>query len=492
MKILTRLIQVVIISIPIVLLGWLVNQQFAPNGSFRVQYSVGLSSPFIDRLLPDARVNQPEQEGREWVEKLIGDPVFFFVHPQRQFDRAKFEIWFQNKDVKIVEFGGLARKNPEVYDLQPMQNLLIDQSNWFRLDDGETILLQRNKTFESIQEFLLNLPAPDKIAVYHTDLLLPFRLQEYKASDDLQTINVSLRGHHEFKTYINRETLFDRFEYTDMNRDEGADPIVVTVFDEQGRPVADARADDDLDLTKLGRPSRMRSLEVAVDGLEEGVYKIVFDSSRDIFIRNIKTTQNKFVVMNGVYLGDEIAYREPAQSVELFTTAKRIQAQTRHSDGVQTVHVGNKSFSIEEPYQLYTFSSESPGVIDIDVEKVDIELFVDQPIAFSAETFFNPEPNRLRYYTDMDAEGLDYVIAEYQSPEKRGGWYVANVDVDLNRLFFETEKPNLTFFREGNWKFVFSLPGIVEQNASMFVKGMNVTFQGRALSLREMIRYFQD
>ena len=492
MKILTRLIQLLLILTPLVILCWLLQEQFAPSGIFVVHTVVGDHSPFIDRLLPDTRVHEPVQENGQWIQEVTGDPAFFFVHPQRQFDTATVELWFQNENVPIVEFGGLARTSPEVYDLQPMQNLLIDQSSWSRITDGDQVLLQRTKTFNSIQDFLGHLPAPDTIAAYHTDILPPFRLKGYQSSSTEQTINVSLRGHHKFKTYLKDETLSARFEYMDMNRDEGADPVVVTVFDEEGRPVGDARADDDGDLSKLGRSSGMRSVELSLPGLSEGVYKIVFDVSRDIFLRNIKTTQTKFVAVNGVYLGDEIGYREPGKAVTLYTTAKRIQSQTRHSEGVQTLSVGGKPFAIEEPYKLYIFTSQSPGVIDVRVDKLDIELFVDQPIAFSPADFFNPEPNRLRYYTDVDAEGIDYIIANYRSSEKRGDWYVATMDVDLGLLHFETEHPDLQFFRDGNWKFVVSSAGIEERGGSIKIHEINMTFHGRPITATELLQHFKN
>lgn len=492
MMVLTRLIQLVLVLIPIVILGWLVDQQFAPGGTFAIRHSVGEPSPFIDRLLPDARVLAPIKQDGDWVQSLIGDPVFFFVHPQRAFERATFEIWFQNEDVPIVEFGGLARKQPEVYDLQPMQNLLIDQSTWFRLDENGTVLLQRNKQFDSIDAFLKNLPSPEDIAVYQTDILPPFRLPAYRASTLERTVNISLRGRHAFKTYIKDELLSMRFEYMDMNRDEGADPVVVTVFDEQGRPVGSSRLDDDGDVSKLGRSSSLRSINLSLSGLEEGVYKVDFDVSRDIFIRNLKTTQSKLVAMNGIYLADEVGYREPANAVTLYTSAKRMQMQTRHSDGVQTLQIAGKAFQIEEPYRLYTYTSESPGLIDVDVVKGDIELFVDQPIAFSADMFFNPEPNRLQFYTNLDTQGIDYVIATYQSPEKRGDWYVAKMDVDLSRLHFETDEPDLRFFRNGNWKFVLSLPGSDKRESLFRVKNIDIRFEGKEVTIGEILGALQN
>lgn len=489
MIVLTRFLQLVLILIPVGLLGWLLNEQIVFDGTYEIQHVVGQPSPFVDQLLPDARVKKPVLQDGEWVQELVADPVFFFVHPQRQFDRAFFDIWFQNTNVPIVEFGGLAQVSPEIYDLHPIQNLLIDQSTWFRLDDGKTVLLQRNKQFDSIDAFLNHLPSPDSVAVYHSDVLPPFRLNGYVPTTTEQVITVSLRGRHEFKTYLKDEPLSLQMEFMDMNRDEGADPLSLTVFNEQGQVVGGVNKGDDGDLSKLAQPSSMQSVQLSVNDLPEGVYKIVLDASRDLFVRTIKTTQQKFVVMNGLFLADDVGYRPMPQAVTLFTTAKRLQAQTRHSEGIQTVTIGGKPFSIAQPYELYTYSASSPGLTDIVVPKPDIELFVDQPVAFSSNAFFNPEPNRLQFYTDLDAQGIDFVIADYQSPEKRGDWYVAHVDMDLHKLTFQTKKPDLRFFREGSWKFVFSLPGVQEKNASIKVHALDLAFQGKTFTMRDVLSY---
>jgi len=489
MIVLTRLIQLILVLTPIGLLGWLLNEQVVFDGSYEISHQVGKPSPFIDQLLPDVRVKKPVVQDGEWVQELVADPVFFFVHPQRQFDRAYFDIWFQNTQVPIVEFGGLAQVSPEVYDLYPIQNLLIDDSKWFRLDDGKTVLLQRNKQYDSISAFLNHFPSPESVAVYHSNVLPPYRLSGYIASTTEQVVNVSLRGRHEFKTYIKEEPLSVHFDFMDMNRDEGADALSVTVLNEQGQVVGGVSAQDDGDLSKLAQPSPIRSVDVTVQDLPEGVYKIVVDASRDLFIRTIKTTQQKFVVMNGLFLADDVGYRSEPQSVTVFTTAKRLQAQTRHSEGVQTMLVGGKPFALTQPYELYTFSSSRPGLTDVFVPKPDVELFVDQPVAFTSQAFFNPEPNRLQFYTDVDAQGIDFILAEYQSPEKQGDWYVAHVDMDLHKLAFQTNKPDMRFFREGSWKFVFSLPGVQEKKASLKVKSIDLALQGKTFTVRDLVSY---
>ena len=129
----------------------------------------------------------------------------------------------------------------ETYTLLPLHNRLIDESDWNRIDEDGLVLLQREKTYGSIKDFFANPPSRDDVAVYRTNLDIPYRQDDYQPTSATQTIDVSLRGHHEFKTYIKDETLFFTFSYMDMNRDEGEDVVQVTIFNENGQPVAEAR-----------------------------------------------------------------------------------------------------------------------------------------------------------------------------------------------------------------------------------------------------------
>ncbi len=122
-----RLIQFIFVCIPFGLFFWLARMELVPDGVFQVRHSVQDTSPYIDALSPSDRVRNKEG--------IVDDPVFFFLHPHRNFDRVFFEIWFQNTTVPIIEFGGLMQTKPEGYDLRPLHNLLIDRLTWPKMSD---------------------------------------------------------------------------------------------------------------------------------------------------------------------------------------------------------------------------------------------------------------------------------------------------------------------------------------------------------------------
>jgi hypothetical protein len=471
MLLLTRLIQFLFITVPIVLMGWLLNLWFVPSGEFVVRHVVGESSPFMDELKPEARVGVVyENEHGEAMQAILDEPAFFFVHPHREdfFDEGAFDVWFQNESLPMVELGGLARQHPETYTILPLHNRLIDESTWSRIDQDGLVLLQREKTYDSIEAFFSSPPSRDQVAVYRTDFDVPYRLADYQPTTVTQTIDVSLRGHHEFKTYIQDETLFFTFSYMDMNRDEGEDIVQVTVFNQDGQPVAEARAADDRNASHDAVVDQgLKTLVLSAYGLPEGVYKVVMNTTRDVFFRKIVTSQQKIVFLNTVFLGDEIGYREPSRGATLYTEAKRLRFQTRHAEGVQSVTATGQTLEIAEPYEWYTLTFPEGGLESMVVPSGDVEIVTEGKFAFSSSQYFNPDPVALNAYSTLEQLGVDYVLARYQSPRREGNWLVATVPFVVRDLYEEDQ----------TWKFSFSTPLIAELDASLLIHRIDTTLK---------------
>lgn len=480
MKILVRLIQVIVILIPGGLFLWLVNIATVPSGVFETERVVNESSPYLDRLLPDARVEAPfEEADGDWAQKIIGDPVFFFVHPQRSFDSLTVEYRFKNKNTPIVEAGLLADAATGAYQLEPLQNLIIDNSTWNKISVDRTILLQRQKKYDSLDDFLTNPPVKSEIATYHYDLAEPYRLFDYAPSSEIKTTEVSLRGSHEFYTYIKNETLNFSFVFTDMNRQVGEDWVDIVVINEKGQPVAEERAYDDDNTSDDNSPSWPQTLEVAVANLPEGVYKVQAKATEDIFFRAISTTQQKMAFLNQVWLADEVGFRDNPSSVMFWTEGKNLKLSTRHATGAQTVSVGRGTVAITEPYLEYAYAPPEAGVVAVRVPAAE-DLFVraDGHFAFSYLQYFNPDPVRLTAETDLDRAGVNYIIAEYISPEHDGEWLVA-------RAGFSTA--NLPFTNQ-TWKLALSAPTVDQFDRDFLVHSIKATFVRAPTTFGELVK----
>ena len=233
-----RLGQVFLFLIPIGIFCFLLRQELVPSGVFKVSSTVGESSPFIDRLLPDQRVFPAavDQDG-DMTQTIISDPVFFFAHPHRGFDQVEAEVWFKNSGVPIVELGGFVREPGQVYDLKPLQNFLLDNLFWLKLEQDGLTLWQRQPVYKNLDEFLRAAPANERVAAYNFSLARDFVLSGYAPSATWRDFPVSLRGFHEWKVYVQNETLSVKANFQDNNPESGVRDVSLLVYDSSGNLV---------------------------------------------------------------------------------------------------------------------------------------------------------------------------------------------------------------------------------------------------------------
>ncbi len=376
-----------------------------------------------------------------------------------------------------MELGGLAANHPEVYDLHPLSSAILDASSWTSKRDGDLLLLQRDPTYASIQAFFANTPPTSEVATYQTTFPVPTRLLDYAALPGTRTVETSFRGAFSLKTYVKDEPLSFAISFMDMNRDAGLDSASLVVTNEAGETVASAYASDDGDTAGDVQASGLRSLSVSADALPEGVYKLEWRAGDDIFVRRIETAQSKFVFLDTLSFGDEAGWRDLTSPIHFFTDAKHLSFSTTHATAVQEVRVGAARADVSTPYVPVPLEVSEEGVVEGVSPNGDLALVFDGALAFSPEQFFRPDPVRLRWNTDLDRLGVNYVLARYTPPETDAqGFSVARTTFDAKKLLLE----------DGTWKIAFSLPGVDDLGASIVVSKIRVTFRRAPFSLHDL------
>lgn len=473
-KIIVRFIQGLIILIPCGLFFWLSIIAIVPSGVFVVERTVNERSPYLDRLLPDARVETPYQEADgDWIQKIVGDPVFFFVHPQRSFDSVKTEVRFKNTNVPIIEFGVLADKTTGAYTLEPLQNLIIDNSDWFRLEKDDIVLLQRNKKFASFDAFLAAPPKRAEIASYHYDWAAPYRLNDYQPSNEVVSTVINLRGTHEFYTYIKNETLSFQFGLIDLNCQIGEDVVNLVVVNEVGQVVVEESLADDSNANGNCFSSGLRTMGITAADLPEGVYKIQMKAGRDIVFKFIFTNQQKITFLNQLWLAEG-----GESGANFLTEGKNLKFVTRLAAGTQTLNVGGETVEIAAPFVEYQHAPTAAGLVAVTAPRAnDLLVRANGHFAFLPSQYFNPDLFRLTAETDLDRLGINYIIAEYAPPRQDGEWLAATAILDTSNVSFD----------EKTWKFVISAPTAGQDDRDIFVNSIKTTFKGTPLTFGDIL-----
>lgn len=476
----TRLLQIIFVAIPFVIFGWLVLLDIVPSGEMVIEYRPGDVSPFVNSLLPSDRVQNLEDENGKTFARIINEPVYFSVDlPNTKFETVEVEVEFENEDQPIFEVGALLDIFSSSYDLRPFHNLIIEESDWDFLKDGETVLLDRTGEISSIKKFLEDLPPRGKLATYHFDLEEPYRITDYQSLSEPQTIGVSLRGYHQFLTYIKDETFSMNVSFSDMNRTYGEDDVVLRVRNELGDIVLERSLEDDNNLSEDQEPSN-REISVDVRGLPEGVYKVELSGTSDIFWRKIVTSQRYVTFTSKIYTADQVGYLDAPMPVEFFTNAKNLVLETTHSESTQTVEFGSDSVHIEKTHEKVPFEILQRGIVRGFIPFGDMKITGDGKFAFSERSFFNPDPVKLTAFSDLDALGVDYILTSYIAPDDSAGVLTNQTTFNLSEIS-----------NDSTAKFIVSVPRINEINSTVDIHKITLKFKKKPLSrsgfLKEVI-----
>jgi hypothetical protein len=477
------LIRTVLRLIPVVLLIWVGFVAMDLDGQTKVHWAPGETSPFIHGLRPSSRVAINED-----IAVLTGDPVYLSITPPGDYSSALIETRFTVDGQPMVELGATVNADAGQILLKPIYNKTIESLSWGSLISGDMILWQREGLYDSMREFFDDPPSLSSIATYHAELpedeIVP---KEWSRGGGLNQTNVSLRGFHEFVTATDGRDLDIEIMYMDMNRNPGKDPVIVRAY-QSGQLLAEVRKEDDgVEASTNGSLGR-QTIKLRAQDLDQGVIKVELNAGTDIYWREIRSSLPRLSFLRNVIIGDEVGFLAESRQVTLFTDAQHLTAFTRHAEGVQTIRVGDQDVSIAIPHERYEIENNQTGITRIEIPAGDIVLVTDGQLAFSEGAFFNPFPVRLDDRTDIDQRGVNYILGRYESPESDGEIYESSTRFDLANL--EREKPinssQTSGGIAGSLRFVYSLPQVVDRDASVTIESIDVTFERKSRGIADV------
>jgi hypothetical protein len=451
-----RIIWIIALGVIVFALVWM---NTVPSG--KITYSTNYKgyNDFIGNLTPVERIAG---------NKIIGDPAYFSLRVPRRFTDAKLTLKYKvDPNVSIIEAGVLKDQATWQYDLRPIYNGKVEElmKSWGAIAEGDTLLLQREKKFLSIADFLKNLPAAGKIALYNYDLNDNYVLADYQVNTSTITMCRPLTGAYQFYTYIKNENLSDDFVFQDLNKNSDPDPIDVYVYYNDKQIYSD-HLDDDGMVDDAGINTPWRHLRLNLASLPEGVYKIGVRANNDIVTRTIETPQIYMTFINKINMASA---PEISCGRNLFTDSRQVQAQTAYSNNLQEISVvdaANPSLEVQkikltEAFKQFSTELDLPEKNYLILANDGVMISGDGLFSFGPEQFINPKIRKIDATFDADKEGIDYVLANYEPPAKDGGWFVSTADFDLQNVYKQWNKHS----------FLLSVPGLKAETGS----GLGVT-----------------
>lgn len=414
---------------------WFFYMAVVPSGKIVYIHNFSDNNYFIQKLTPTERI-ELEKNGKL---KIIGDPVYFALRTSRKFNSADLQIKYKNNsESPIIEAGVLMDKSIWHYQTQPLENKIIDEliAKWSVTEEGNTILLQKEKKYENINQFLNDLPERDEMALYNYDLEEKFLLPGYVPVPIERKLDYSLRGNYQIYTYIKNEDLDYTFVFEDINQNKDPDAIDINIY--YANELIDSRhLDDDGAEAGKNRAGETRETKLGYSSLPEGIYKIEIKANNDIITKEIKTKQSRLAFINKIWLADG------NKKITIYTDSSQIDAQTANPASLQTIQLGDHKLDIDETYKMFNLGLGASTSTEIKMQKNDIILSGNGMFSFEKSELINPEFDKIDYKTGAEGSNIKYILANYTQPVIENEWKVAKAKLDLNNAYREFYKYNI-------------------------------------------------
>ncbi|MFA5154853.1 MAG: hypothetical protein WC453_00300 [Patescibacteria group bacterium] len=461
----------------ILLAAFFLYLKILPGGriTYEKSWPAGLRSGkgFISGFQPAERFDDSQ------FLRIVADPVYFYLFTPRAFNQATVTVTYRDRlgpDAPLVEIGVLQDKLTERYELQPLQNRVVDdlRFRWLRLEDSaDRLVLQAERHYDSATEFFRDLRAgylrdcpggPTAcLAVYNYEPDFNYRLPDYAPLRSL-TIDQPLRGPHRFYLYLKDEPWQLSLDFVDLNQDKAQDPITVqvscgnriiasqTIADHNPTPNDGRLEDKHLVLSGAGQPAGACLADVRI--------------SSDVVMAKIVSSSDKLAFIGRVWPVSGTG------SLRLFTDASYLTASTANPASLGEIHFAGRSFALSQTDEQFVFTA-GEGSKEIVVAKDDIILSNNGVFALARSSLFNPafwKADRPWSATSS----LKYLIADYAPPREEAGWKTATARLSLAGAAREN----------GRYRFLLSIPGLQGQPgaaADLEIRDLRITLNGLTL-----------
>lgn len=421
--------------------------------------------------------------------KIIGDPVYFYLRTPRTFSSAKLKIKYQfspqllsEKKYFNIEAGVLMDKSNWHYDLKPVFNsTLNDISNnkEFYVSRDNDIIFAQSKSAEKFvdyKEFLNSDKYPEAL-FYNYYPFFDFRINNYLSVDgmdrpdyfhhDISTNLRNLRGSYLFYTYIKDDKLKFDFEFSAKDSLEASiRPKNVSIFVYYQNETIFS---DSFQFNSNEKHDYFLNLEA----LPEGAYKIEIKTEDDVITRNLKTELNKISFLNRVWLDDL------DDSFTLYSNKNSFRVKSFNSDCLGELKINGQVFQVDKIFQQFNFSGPKNN-LDNNLNKIESDscgflIETNGFLSFSETSFMNPLLNRLDQ--DSDLEQFDYLLAKYKNEYLEEGVYLSELDFNLIGAFRDKD----------GYRFLISAPFLSELEKEKYLEILDLEIELQGRTLKEKI-----
>lgn len=359
------------------------------------------------------------------------------------------------KEIKL----GIRTNESEPFTYKSLFFDPINDLTWERVSQDGLTLYQKTKQFETVQDFLQNLPTDKKVGVYqiNNNDLVPYLYPKSEQNQAKTIIDTPFRGNAIAYILVPGGNLNIRTTKQDMNMYEGEDTLNISLT-KNGVKMGEATIGDDGFADKSKSQTAAQVQNLTLNDAKPGVYRVDFrfnSMGNDSVITNIEINQSKVVLSGSILTWN-------GQPATFFTASNKINASTMWLDAIQNLKVDDKAdLTIKEVQTKFGFDLEKTignkpagELYKITAPKGNIN-FEATYFSLSPESYFDPNIIKAQVLTaninkiEMEKD-FDFILTSWTPKPKEDYWQVSDLDLNIDqfksdskKIFFSLEVPDL-------------------------------------------------
>lgn len=398
--------------------------------------------------------------------KLSGEPAYFYLKTNRNFDSAKIKMKYKISDQVVqknnfinLEFGVLLNEENWNYRFYPIYNNILNDlyCNWTKQVDNQAVFLQREDKFKGLTDYLNNKDF-SSLLLYNYNLNNDFVLKDYQGDDNYKTTLPALRGSHVFYTYLKDENLKFDFSFSSLDR-SNKNNLDLFVY-----------LNDDVIFSKSFSAEEFLNNQIVdfsldLADLPESVYKIEVRANDNFIINKTDVYLPKLVFLHRLNLYNT------KNGFNVFSNKNNFRIKSLESLCLADVNINDSKFSVDRIFQQFNFNVDGRGINNIQSDSCGMLIENNGLFSFSTESFFNPLISSLA--SDVSVDEYNFVIAKYQPPTELNNYYISELKIDLRGAQR----------KKGEYRFIISAPFLKNEDNLQYleIKDIEIVLSGKSL-----------
>lgn len=406
-----NMIRVLIWLLPVAVVSWILVLNLVPSGTASLTYHQGETRDYISKFDQSESYGPVfKDRGQKW-RTVLAEKASFFIRSWRPFSGIDLTISLLHPTTRVV-LKGVDRTDSEDNSKVVFLPEIEGYRDWDAIQTGGTLLLQRRRQFSSIDEFKASPPPADEISLFKTDL----RKTQTIGAEPERTehrVQQAFRGSHWFRMYVTaaKPEIKLTVQKHDLNQKSGPDRLAVLVYgpDHSNRFAQTIEDDGSENVDGAGRaPQR---LEVKLTDLPAGEYRLGLLANDEVVVDSIETA-------NGLmYLVGPYQPQADADHPVTITARGRVVFGTNHSEAEASLWINDRELKIPPQSDFRHLNDESINVLTIKSPAVSVNTDYGFTLG-DLVNYYEPYGLSLLTRTEADQLGVNYVIAQYNLPQR--------------------------------------------------------------------------